>query len=113
MAGRFGFFFFFMNKTSSAARAAGLGGSGLEGPALTPPTGGAGPALELVGTGLVRSEGPVGGGRGGGVDVGGGGAPDMGDDDRMAEDEDIGDDSRLIALGGRSLDSLDGLRLTP
>lgn len=111
MAGRFGFFFFFMNKTSSAARAAGLGGSGLDGPA--PVLGGGGPGLELVGSGLGTPGGPPGGGRGGGVDVGGGGAPDMGDDDRIADDEDIGEDSRLIALGGRSLGSLVGLRLTP
>ena len=47
------------------------------------------------------------------MDVGGGGAPDMGEEDRIAEDEDMGDASRLIAFGGRSLDSLIGLRLIP
>lgn len=114
VAGRFGFFFFFMNKTSSAARAAGFGGSGLEGPAPAPPAvGGGGPGLEPAAAGLGRPEGPAAGGRGGGVDVGGGGASDIGEDDRMAEDEDMGEGSRLMALGGRCPGTVVGLRLTP
>lgn len=113
--GRFGFFFF-MKSTSSARRTVGFGGIGRGGPpSAAPGAGGGGGPRDGPAAGFRAGEPGLefAGGRGGGVEVGGGGgAPDKGDEDLIAE-EDMGDDPRLTAFRGRSAGSLVGLRFTP